>query len=62
MGVFEEGLEMQSSRRLWNAVQGKLISFGQDLVSSGETVDVDETEEGKNTPPNHFFQVIQYKW
>lgn len=29
---------MQSSSCLWNAVQERLISFGQDLVSSGEAV------------------------
>lgn len=29
---------MQSSNRLWNAVQGEPISFGQDLVSSGEAM------------------------
>lgn len=62
---------MQSSNRLWNAVQGKLISFGQDLVSSGEAVVVavgtgnsrrEKCQEGKKTPPNHFVQVIQCKW
>lgn len=42
---------MQSSNRLWNAVQGKLISFGQDLVSSGEAMVVAVglgTAEGKS--------------
>lgn len=67
-GVFEEGLEMQSSNRLWNIVQGKLISFGQDLVSSGHSCGNWELQNGKlpgrekKTPPNHFVQVIQCKW
>lgn len=60
---------MQSSNRLWNAVQGELILFGQE--SSGEAMIIavgtgnsrmKKCQEGEKTPPNHFVQVIQCKW